>query len=120
MSFEADDLVKQAVKRHGKGLGVACSFGKDSMVVLHMALKHNPDIKVLFFDTGVEFIETIKFKEQVKKDWNLNLVESVPLKTFWQCIKEYGVPSYRGKGTQRTPKCCHYLKEKPAEMLQKK
>ena len=117
--FEAEELVKQAIERHGNQLGVACSFGKDSIVVLHMALKYNPNIKVLFLNTGVEFPETIKFKEQITKDWNLNLVESKPLKSFWECIEKYGVPTYRGKGTARTPKCCHYLKEKPAEILQK-
>ena len=120
MSFDAEVLVKEAVERYGDQLGVACSFGKDSMVVLHMALKYKPDIKIFFFNTGVEFPETIAFKERMKKEWNLNLFESKPLKSFWQCIEEYGVPNYRGKGTSRTPKCCHYLKEKPAELIQKK
>jgi len=117
--FDAEDLVKQAVKRHGDSLAVACSFGKDSMVILHMALKYNPNIKVCFLNTGVEFPETIKFKEKVTNDWNLNLFESKPIKSFWECIKEYGVPVHRGKGTSRTPKCCIYLKEKPASILQK-
>lgn len=119
MSFEAGDLVRQAIKRHEDRVAVTCSFGKDSMVVLHMALKANPNIKVIFENTGVEFPETIEFKEQVKKEWNLNLFETKPIKSFWQCIEEYGLPSIRGKGTQRTPKCCHYLKERPALLLQR-
>ena len=101
---------------------MACSFGKDSLVVLQMALKYNSNIKVIFENTGVEFLETIKLKDELKKKWKLNLYETKPLKTFWECIDLYGLPSTRkqgGKGSN-SPKCCHYLKEKPALILQRK
>ena len=119
--FEAQDLVNQAINRHGDAIAVACSFGKDSMLVLQMALKRDPNIKVIFEDTGVEFKETINFKNRMKKEWNLNLYETTPLKTFWQCVEEYGLPAARknkGKGSN-APKCCHYLKEKPSLILQR-
>ncbi len=115
-------LIKQAIDKHKDNIAVACSFGKDSMVVLHMALKYNPNIKVIFEDTGVEFPETIKFKDKMKKLWNLNLYETKPYKkNFWQCIDEYGLPTMRkskGKGSN-APKCCYYLKEKPFLILRK-
>ena len=119
--FDAQDLVRQAIKRHGEHIAVACSFGKDSMVVLNMALKVNPDVKVIFENTGVEFPETIEFKDRMKKELNLNLFETKPLKSFWQCVDEYGLPHVRksgGKGSNG-PKCCQYLKEKPGLILQK-
>ncbi len=119
--FEAEDLVKQAINRHRDSIAVACSFGKDSMVVLHMALKYNPHIKVIFENTGVEFVETIRFKNKIRQEWNLNLFETKPLKTFWQCVEEYGLPTVRksrGKGSN-APRCCYYLKEKPGLILQR-
>jgi 3'-phosphoadenosine 5'-phosphosulfate sulfotransferase (PAPS reductase)/FAD synthetase len=119
MTFEAEDLIKQAIERHGNNVAVACSFGKDSMVVLDMARKVNPNIKVLFANTGVEFPETIEFKDRIVKEWNLNFYETKPLKTFWECINDYGFPVFRGKGTARSPKCCIYTKEKPMVNLQK-
>jgi len=122
MSFEAQELIKQAIERHGEHIAVACSFGKDSMVVLKMALNVDPNVKVIFENTGVEFPETIKYKEKMKKEWNLNLFETKPLKSFWELIDKYGLPSIRkqkGKGSN-SPKCCHYLKEKPALILQRK
>ena len=70
MVFDAQDLVKQAIERDKSNIAVACSFGKDSMVVLQMALKIDPNIKVIFENTGVEFPETIKFKNKIKKEWN--------------------------------------------------
>ena len=120
--YEAKELIKQAIQRHKGHIAVACSFGKDSMVILKMALEVDPNIPVIFENTGVEFSETIKFKDKIKKEWNLNLYETKPLKTFWDCVKLYGVPKPRkqgGKGSN-SPKCCHYLKEKPALILQRK
>ncbi len=119
--FEAEDLIKQAIKRYGDAIAVACSFGKDSMVVLHMALKYDPNIKVIFENTGAEFKETIHFKNRMKKEWNLNLYETTPLKSYWQCVEEYGLPTVRKKGGKgsNAPKCCHYLKERPGLILQK-
>ena len=119
--FKAQELIKEAIERHGDHIAVACSFGKDSMAVLHMALKINPHIKVIFENTGVEFPETIRYKNMMKEKWNINLYETKPLKTFWQCLDKYGLPSTRktsGKGSN-SPKCCHYLKEKPGLILEK-
>jgi len=112
--FEAKDLVKQAIERHGDNIAVACSFGKDSIVVLHIALKYDPNIKVMFNNTGVEFPETITYKKMLVRKWDLNLIETKPIKGFWECVNEYGIPQVRGKGKNRTPKCCYYCKEKPA------
>jgi len=120
--FEAEELIKQSIEKYGENVGVACSFGKDSLVVLHMALKYNWNIKVFFNNTGVEFPETIKFKEEITKLWNLNLIETKPYKnmTFWKCLDKYGLPTCRGgKKKLHTPKCCYYLKEKPTQIAYK-
>lgn len=119
--FEADDLIKQAINRHKNQIAVACSFGKDSITVLHMALKYDPNIIVIFENSGVEFPETIRYKNRMKQEWNLNLYETKPIKTFWKCKQEYGLPIVRkqgGKGSN-APKCCYYLKEKPGLLMQK-
>lgn len=99
--------------KSGLKCAVACSFGKDSMAVLHMALKYDPNIPVVFCNTGIEFKETIQFKDQMVRQYDLNLQELHPTKTFWECLKEYGLPSV-SRWKSGTPKCCYYLKEKPA------
>lgn len=116
-AFEPEELIKELVKRYGDDLAVACSFGKDSIVVLYMALKFKPDIKVIFNDTGVEFPETIRYKNKLKKLWNLNLFETKPWKgmTFWKCLDKYGLPQIRSNNSKiHSPRCCYYCKEKPA------
>lgn len=120
--LEPQELVETAIKTHGDKLAVSCSFGHCSVVALHMALQINPNIKVVFNNTGVEYPETYAYRDLLKDAWHLNLIETKPLKPFWQCIREYGFPLIRrkyknkkrvyGPGTDK-PKCCVFLKELP-------
>jgi phosphoadenosine phosphosulfate reductase len=48
---------------------VAFSGGKDSLVVLHMALAADPSVPVAFFDSGLEFPETYAFVGQLASEW---------------------------------------------------
>ena len=37
---------------------VSCSFGKDSIVVLHLVLQKDPEVPVVFNNTKVQYPET--------------------------------------------------------------
>jgi len=120
--MEPQEVVKTAIKKHGDKLAISCSFGHCSVVVLHMALQVDPNIKVVFNNTGVEYSETYAYRDLLKSLWHLNLIETQPIKPFWHCIREYGFPLIRrkyrnkkrvyGPGTDK-PKCCVFLKELP-------
>ena len=58
---------------------VSCSFGKDSITVLHLILKYRPDIPVVFNNTFVQHPETYIYMKEMKELWNLNLFETYPL-----------------------------------------
>lgn len=64
------EIVSQALKKY-KNVGVGFSGGGDSEVLLHIALKLNPDIPVLLVDTRYEFSETIPFVEKIRNEWNI-------------------------------------------------
>lgn len=93
---------------------VSCSFGKDSMLVLWLVRQEKPDIPVVFTNTGVEFKETIEFKDRMVDEWGLNLIEVKPEKTFWKLWEGRELPdgSKHKKGVS-VDRCCHVLKEKP-------
>ena len=108
----AKQLIRMFVN---KNACVSCSFGKDSTVVLWLCLQENPKIPVIYNNTGIEWKETLEFKNQLKEAWNLNLIESRPIMSYWQVwkrIKEKGLRSQDGskKGSDL---CCDYLKEIP-------
>lgn len=52
---------------------VAFSGGKDSTVVLHLALQVEPNVPVVFFDSGLEFPETYRYLEQLHDQLHLQL-----------------------------------------------
>lgn len=70
---EASNLIDEALKIYGEKSAVFCSFGKDSMVVLHLALQVNPKIKVVAVMTRFKPKETIEYMWKLKHLWNFNL-----------------------------------------------
>jgi phosphoadenosine phosphosulfate reductase len=99
---------------------VACSFGKDSVAVLHMVRKFDENIPAVYTDTGVEFSETEDYIRRLEREWNLKVIILKPERTFWDIIEEYGYPKeIRGakkdnlRATSREPKCCKILKRDP-------
>jgi 3'-phosphoadenosine 5'-phosphosulfate sulfotransferase (PAPS reductase)/FAD synthetase len=51
---------------------VAWSGGKDSTTVVDLARKVDPHIPVVFYDTGLQFPETLTYLSEVAGAWNLN------------------------------------------------
>jgi len=52
---------------------VAFSGGKDSLVTLHLALAADPNVPVVFFDSGLEYPETYQYIAELTTRWNLQL-----------------------------------------------
>lgn len=95
---------------------VACSFGKDSMVVLYLCLQENPKIKVNFNNTGVEFVETMNLKRTIVESWDLNFYElhPDPEVTFYTVNDRIINEGLRlDDGKKHSNICCYWLKEKP-------
>lgn len=113
-------LIKTVLRRHAHPV-IACSFGKNSMIVLHMIHQLKPDIQVLFNNTLVEYPDTYQFKREMVKKWNLNIIETKPVKSFWWVVENYGFPLFSRKGHRDPSKnCCRYLKEYPVARVLRK
>lgn len=52
---------------------VSFSGGKDSLAVLDLAVRAEPDIPVVFFDSGLEFPETLDHIRAIADEWKLDL-----------------------------------------------
>lgn len=113
---------REVIKHHfwefpDNNVAVAFSGGKDSEVVLWLCLQVNPNVPVVFNNTGVEYPETVNFVAMLAEQWSLNLTVTHTQKSFWDCVEQYGFP----QGTKRKglkfknnrPYCCYWLKEKP-------
>jgi phosphoadenosine phosphosulfate reductase len=85
-----------------------CSFQAEDVIVLHLLRKRLPDIPVLFLETGYHFPETYEFRDQLTRDWGLNLVNVIPKQTVGEQESALGI-LYREEPT----KCCQLRKVDP-------
>ncbi len=69
----AEEAIEWATNRFGNGLAMTTSFGIQSAALLHLATSVNPDIPVIWIDTGYLPAETYRFADQLTKRLNLNL-----------------------------------------------
>ena len=78
----AKELIATAIKRWPK-IAIACSFGKDSIVVSHIAKQVDPNIKIFSVMTRFKPKETYEYLKMMNKKMNLNttvyiVADSVP------------------------------------------
>lgn len=67
----ATTLIEQAINTHHK-LAIASSFGKDSVVLIHLAQRVQPDIPIFSLLADTEFQATDDYVTQLIHDWQLN------------------------------------------------
>jgi phosphoadenosine phosphosulfate reductase len=74
----APEIIRWAVDRFGDGLVIGSSFGKDSLVIMDLARRLRPDIPVLFLETGYHFPETLQFRDRLRTESKVNIVDVRP------------------------------------------
>ena len=103
----ARELIKGELAKNGSAC-ITSSFQAECVVLVHMLKEQRPDIPVLFLETGYHFPETLTYRDQMTRDWNLNLV-NLEAK---QSVKEQ--ESLFGILNQTEPsKCCGLRKVEP-------
>src|SRR5258708_8893344 len=69
----ARELITAELAKNGAAC-ITSSFQAECVVLVHMLKDQRPDIPVLFLETGYHFPETLDYRDQMTRDWNLNLV----------------------------------------------
>jgi len=59
------EIIKVAVETYGGKLAMVSSFGAESAVLLHLAAQVDPNIAVLFLDTGMLFGQTLDYRKNL-------------------------------------------------------
>jgi phosphoadenosine phosphosulfate reductase len=87
---------------------LTCSFQAEDIVVLHLLRTRLPNIPVLFLETGYHFAETYAFRDELMRDWRLNLINALPKRSVQEQETELGI-LYREDPTR----CCQLRKVEP-------
>ena len=85
-----------------------CSFQAEDMVVLHLLRQVQPDIPVLFLETGYHFQALLRYRDQIAESWGINLVNVTSDSSREQQEEQFG-PLYRTDAGA----CCRMRKVEP-------
>ena len=90
-AMAAEELVAQIVDVSAKGtVCLTSSFQTEDMVVLHMLMRHLPNVPVIFLETGYHFAELIAYRDRMVNEWGLNLVNALPTTTVKEFEGQFG------------------------------
>ena len=70
---EPEQIVRWAATQFGCDLMMSSSFGAESALLVHMATRLLPDVRIVMVDTGYLFPETHLFMEELRQRLNLNV-----------------------------------------------
>ncbi|HEV2647045.1 MAG TPA: phosphoadenylyl-sulfate reductase [Acidobacteriaceae bacterium] len=91
-SLTAEDLTAHIVREAaGAPVCLTSSFQTEDMVVLHMLRQHLPNVPVIFLETGYHFKELLAYRDRMTAEWNLNLVNALPVTTLAEHEAQYGL-----------------------------
>ncbi len=134
----AKELIRESVKKYPR-IAVACSFGKDSLVTVHLARQVAPHIKIFAVMTPFKPEETFEFLKSINKEWHLDTTvymvgDRVPdllrdgssLEVILLPAKEFKQKASQVDGKTGQPiyqvdpdECCRLLKVEPTKMAVK-
>jgi phosphoadenosine phosphosulfate reductase len=87
---------------------LTCSFQAEDVLLLKLALELRPKLPTLFLDTGYHFAETYAYRDRIAREWNVRLINLLPLTTVAEQEAQHGLLY------QTSPdKCCAARKVEP-------
>jgi phosphoadenosine phosphosulfate reductase len=105
------DIVRAAlagVITGGSDVCLTCSFQAEDVLLTRLAIELDATLPILFLDTGYHFAETYAYRDEIAREWRLNLINLLPEKTVAEQEAEYGL-LYQSAPDQ----CCKLRKVEP-------
>jgi phosphoadenosine phosphosulfate reductase len=87
---------------------LSCSFQAEDVLLLKLALELRPELPTLFLDTGYHFSETYAYRDRISREWNVRLINLLPLTTVAEQEAQHGL-LYRSS----PDRCCAARKVEP-------
>jgi phosphoadenosine phosphosulfate reductase len=109
--LSAKDRVRWAVATFGTGVILLSSMQRTSLVLMHIFHELGLANEILFVDTGYHFFETLRLRDQVMRQWRLNVVTLYPELTLEAQEGRFGKKLFSCSDGQ--PECCRMRKEEP-------
>jgi phosphoadenosine phosphosulfate reductase len=90
--LSAEAIVSEIVRAsNGENVCLTSSFQTEDMVVLHLLRRHLPNVPVIFLETGYHFAALIEYRDRLAREWNINLINALPVTTLQEHEAQYGL-----------------------------
>lgn len=104
-----EQLLGWASQKFGEQLVLACSFGAEDVVLVHMLSKVTASPQVFYLDTNKHFQETYDTRDRLAERYGIQFIEVQPLITLEEQAEKYGDRLW-----ERDPNlCCSIRKVEP-------
>ena len=130
----AKELIAEAIRNYPR-VAVACSFGKDSMVTVHLAREVDPEVKIFSVMTRYKPGETFEYLRLMNKKMNLKTtvymvadsvpealqsdsleVRLLPTEEFKQRASQIETQTDKKIYETNPDECCRLLKVEPTKL----
>lgn len=109
----AEDVLGWALGAFGDKVAIASSFGAEDVVLIDMASRINPDVRVFTLDTGRLPYETYELMDEVRERYNIDIELCFPDKDrVKEMVEAYGFNLFY-KGVEMRKLCCQIRKVEP-------
>src|SRR5277367_4234716 len=88
--FEAEKVIAEVLAAGGAKC-VTSSFQTDCVALVHLISRQQPNIPVLFLDTGYHFAETYAYRDQITDRFHLNLVNLAARQSVAEQENQFGI-----------------------------
>lgn len=102
-------------RKENRSLFTTSSFQTHSLVLLHIISKYDYDIPIYFMNTGFHFPETLSFKDQIAREFNIKVIDLKPATPKNLQFDSQGNFLFTSSPTN----CCNINKVLPTEELLK-
>lgn len=109
------EIITWAVEQFAPQIAVSSSFQTQSVPLLHIVAKIDPEILIFFLDTGFHFWETLIFREQLQRELKLHVQDLHPDKQWATFLRRFGHELY----LQDPDLCCYLRKVQPMQKAMK-
>lgn len=108
-SFSAEELLDWSLHRFERRIALASAFGPEGMVLIDIAVRLRPDVRVFTLDTGLFFPETYELMDKVERRYGIAIERLKPALT----VDEQAVAHGPSLWLHSPDRCCYMRKVEP-------
>lgn len=112
-SASPSDILRWTFDAFGDRVALSTAFGPSGVVLMHLASRINPGVRVFFVDTGLHFEETLQTAERVQQRLPIDLQIVRPELTVAEQAQRHGDALY----VVDPDRCCAMRKVEPTRRM---